>query len=147
MIPQLILWGSKFGKHKTFFQKFPQKTWEKAFYWGWNRGIVLLSLFGNLQSILFVGFDPRYKAIMGFCAYGKDLFESSLKRKFGVKDSGIFPGHGDFMIDLMHLSLYCLCCTFAFYSDGLIYIAKWGYTGGFFKLFCLWFYFGQRLYW
>ncbi|MCB0659526.1 MAG: phosphatidate cytidylyltransferase [Saprospiraceae bacterium] len=88
--------GSKFGKHKLFQRISPGKTWEG--FIGAGIGAVLLSLFWKpfnqyYSWALTLGIGA---IVWVFGAYG-DLFESSLKRKFGVKDSGNFiPGHGGF---------------------------------------------------
>ena len=45
-----------------------------------------------------VAFVALIAFALSFAAQVGDLFESALKRKFGVKDSGsLLPGHGGFM--------------------------------------------------
>jgi phosphatidate cytidylyltransferase len=87
--------GRRFGKHKLSPIISPNKTWE-----GLAGGIiaaliaaVLLSPYipieHTLRSVLWMG------PFIAILAQAGDLFESSLKRQAGVKDSGtILPGHG-----------------------------------------------------
>ncbi len=88
--------GRFWGKHKLAPELSPAKTREGAI------GATLLPVFiavvfsqiiymgsVNIAYILLLGI------IAGLLAQGGDLFESALKRYFGVKDSGrIIPGHG-----------------------------------------------------
>lgn len=85
--------GSKLGKHKLAEAVSPNKTWE-GFFGGLVLSIVVGVIFANIS-----GYDPLNWAFFGIAAgiFGTlgDLFESSLKRYTGVKDSGnIMPGHG-----------------------------------------------------
>lgn len=70
----------------------PNKTWA-----GLIGGVVLASAFGALMHVEF-GLPWRLTLATPFLAVlaqGGDLFESWLKRRAGVKDSGtILPGHG-----------------------------------------------------
>jgi phosphatidate cytidylyltransferase len=87
--------GRAFGKHKLAPVISPKKTVEGAI-----GGLVFGSLaaigFGRLwpvglgdMAMLATGFAIAVAGILG------DLFESALKRRAGVKDSGILiPGHG-----------------------------------------------------
>ena len=83
--------GNKFIKEK-FSITSPNKTWE-----GVIGGVVSGSIIGSLVGLIFFNFLDSF--IISFCVsvasvFG-DLFESFLKRKAGVKDSGnILPGHG-----------------------------------------------------
>jgi phosphatidate cytidylyltransferase len=110
--------GKLFGKHKLAPSISPGKTWE-----GLIGGTILSGLTGFLivQYLLepnggYIGsdnyhtFNPLKGIILGvsisiFGTMG-DLFESSLKRKAGVKDSGkVLPGHGG-MLDRFDAFLF-----------------------------------------
>jgi len=87
--------GKNFGSrffNKKFSPTSPNKTWE-----GVLGGVVSGSIIGafagimffNFFTSLFIAFFVSVASVFG------DLFESFLKRKAGVKDSGnILPGHG-----------------------------------------------------
>lgn len=84
--------GKAFGK-RAFSQSSPNKTLE-----GVIGGVVVGSLVGWIMGTLMVD-DALFALLASFfiCAFGVfgDLFESYLKRRAGVKDSGnILPGHG-----------------------------------------------------
>ncbi|MDB5706682.1 MAG: phosphatidate cytidylyltransferase [Sphingomonas bacterium] len=70
----------------------PNKTWA-----GLAGGVVLASAFGALMHVQY-GLPWRLTLatpVLAIVAQGGDLFESWLKRRAGVKDSGnILPGHG-----------------------------------------------------
>jgi phosphatidate cytidylyltransferase len=88
--------GRKFGKTKLAPHVSPGKTWE-----GFFGGLVL-----TLSVAVAVGFyrdlsGQRFMAFFGLslltvlASVLGDLFESMVKRRAGIKDSGtIFPGHG-----------------------------------------------------
>lgn len=90
--------GKLIGKHKLVPNLSPGKTWEG--FWG---GVLscTLALGGLLMynavsfsytTLIFISFIISSIATMG------DLFESWLKRKAGIKDTGsILPGHGGFL--------------------------------------------------
>ncbi|MBT7642754.1 MAG: phosphatidate cytidylyltransferase [Rhodobiaceae bacterium] len=77
----------------------PNKTWS-----GLAGGVVGACIGGILTFLVVVGFgfeQADFTALMiiapllAICAQGADLFESAIKRKYDVKDSGdIIPGHG-----------------------------------------------------
>jgi phosphatidate cytidylyltransferase len=88
--------GKFLGKHAFFPRISPQKTWEGfggQVVGGFLGVFVFQFLFGPKQATLTDLFVlGTICAIL--CPMG-DLFESLLKRGFGVKDSGsIMPGHG-----------------------------------------------------
>ncbi len=87
--------GLLLGKNKLFESISPKKTWEGAI------GGILFS--GGLgffvPTFLEIGLSPissmLLAAVISIAGIYGDLFESKLKRSFGVKDSGnIMPGHG-----------------------------------------------------
>lgn len=90
--------GSRIGKHLIAPSISPLKTWEGfiggycfAFigFWfiAWERGITV--------SFKFIAIFTAAAAVL---ALAGDLFESYLKRRASVKDSGsILPGHGGFL--------------------------------------------------
>lgn len=82
--------GKKFGKHKIAPNISPGKTWE-----GLIGSVVASAAVGAILGYV----APVPHAILGgvLAVVGLlgDLFESSLKRRIGVKDSGkLIPGHG-----------------------------------------------------
>lgn len=86
--------GSKFGKHKIHRKISPKKSWE-----GLIGGTVFALLMGFLNSVVFKNpsvFNWLIIAaiVVVFGTLG-DLFESIIKRRLNVKDSGtLLPGHG-----------------------------------------------------
>lgn len=86
--------GSMFGKHKIHKKISPQKSWE-----GLLAGAVFAVVMGILNAVIFQ--SPSLTdwliiaAIVVIFGTLGDLFESKIKRKLKVKDSGtILPGHG-----------------------------------------------------
>lgn len=84
--------GRSFGKHKLAPTISPNKTVE-----GLVGGIAAAALFGGAWvvashlAIPLLAFAPLF----AIAAQGGDLFESGMKRRAGVKDSGNWlPGHG-----------------------------------------------------
>lgn len=85
-----FVFGKVFGKHKICPVS-PNKTWE-GFFGGVIATIICLELY--FQNILTMGL-LIFSTIFGLLALTGDLFESWLKRKADVKDSGkLIPGHG-----------------------------------------------------
>lgn len=85
--------GKAFGKHKLAPNISPNKTWEGA----------IANLLGCLLGAWMVGEWLKIPlgvsllcgTVSGILGQAGDLFESSLKRRAGVKDSGnLLPGHG-----------------------------------------------------
>jgi phosphatidate cytidylyltransferase len=86
--------GSKFGKHKINKKISPNKSWE-----GFIAGAAFAMLMGVLNSILFPRPDLAdwlvISALVVIFGTLGDLFESIIKRRLNVKDSGkMLPGHG-----------------------------------------------------
>ena len=106
------------GNHKMAPKTSPKKSWEGLF------GGILFTLIAGYIFALYV---PTYAwwqwllialIIAVFGTLG-DLFESKIKRRAGVKDSGVFlPGHGGALdrfdsVLLASLALYVLLLIFA----------------------------------
>ena len=86
--------GSLFGRHKMHERISPQKTWE-----GLITGTVFALIMGLLNTVIF-SFNSIYQwiiiaiIVVIFGTLG-DMFESKIKRKLKIKDSGkVLPGHG-----------------------------------------------------
>jgi len=104
--------GSAFGKHRLYPLVSPKKSIEGAI------GGLLGSIGGTLLA-RFTFFpqltlaDALLTALfIGILGQTGDLFESLLKRSFGVKDSGaIFPGHGG-VLDRMDSIIFAAPATY-----------------------------------
>jgi phosphatidate cytidylyltransferase len=88
------LFGSKFGKHKINKKISPNKSWE-----GCIGGTIFALIMGIINALLFkeistISWMFISILVIVFGTLG-DLFESTIKRRLKVKDSGtILPGHG-----------------------------------------------------
>lgn len=90
--------GKYFGKKKMSVKISPNKT-VFGMYSGFTGAVVASASIGPIANVsatiaqlLFYGF------VIGAVAQIGDLFESLIKRRFGVKDSSHFlPGHGGFL--------------------------------------------------
>jgi phosphatidate cytidylyltransferase len=89
--------GRKFGGPKLWPRVSPKKTWSGAI--GGLVGGAALGIIVLLAAGVAVGFAHVALSIaFSICTQAGDLFESSLKRRFDVKDaSHIIPGHGGVM--------------------------------------------------
>ena len=87
--------GTAFGKRKLFSRVSPNKSWEGA-----SAGFIAAVAAAVLAKFFFLeylslGSSVVLGVIIGVFGQLGDLFESLLKRDFGVKDSSsIIPGHG-----------------------------------------------------
>ena len=88
--------GSAFGGPKLWPRYSPNKTWS-----GFVGGVVAATLAGLAMALLpEVGapgllWSGALGLLGGVAAMAGDLWESALKRRFGVKDAGdLIPGHG-----------------------------------------------------
>lgn len=90
--------GNLIGKHQINPLISPGKTWE-GFFGGYLSGVIGLWLalyeLGDKKPLVFIfafAFIVCITSLLG------DLFESWLKRRVNIKDSGnILPGHGGFL--------------------------------------------------
>jgi CDP-diglyceride synthetase len=89
------IFGNLFGRHLIAPSVSPLKTWEGFFGGLISTMLVFMSiLYYCGTSMKWYIFLPMSCIISALAFYG-DLFESWLKRKAGIKDSGyILPGHG-----------------------------------------------------
>jgi phosphatidate cytidylyltransferase len=90
--------GSSLGFHKIAPKISPGKTWEGALG-GWLFACVGLYLvlweLGKLKPWYFIALFTFFACILSLIG---DLFESWLKRRADIKDSGtMLPGHGGFL--------------------------------------------------
>jgi phosphatidate cytidylyltransferase len=85
--------GTFYGKNKLCEKISPKKTFEGL--WGGLLGGIIFGCLGEIfLNINFYHLIAVSLFTSVFCVLG-DLFESLIKRKFNVKDSGILiPGHG-----------------------------------------------------
>ena len=104
--------GSAFGKHRLYLLVSPKKSIEGAV--GGLMGSLcgtFLAKFTFFPQLSFV--DVVVTAlVVGMVGQTGDLFESLLKRSFGVKDSGtIIPGHGG-VLDRLDSILFAAPITY-----------------------------------
>jgi phosphatidate cytidylyltransferase len=91
--------GSAFGRHKIYPLISPSKTWE-GFFGGYLIACISFSFLlweqGRFTQPMWVVFlFTLAVSLLSLCG---DLFESFLKRRARIKDSGsILPGHGGFL--------------------------------------------------
>lgn len=90
--------GKKYGRHKIAPAISPGKSWE-GFAGGWSFCMMTLVL---LQWFLCASVNPFFcfwfSFLITFVGAIGDFFESLLKRKAHIKDSGqVLPGHGGFL--------------------------------------------------
>jgi len=90
--------GMLIGRHNIAPTISPAKTWE-GFAGGYFFALIGLLLViwksNSSPSFSFIMIFTLVTCILALCG---DLFESSLKRRVGIKDSGtILPGHGGFL--------------------------------------------------
>lgn len=91
--------GKALGGPKLWPRFSPNKTWSGFFGGLVGAGLASLAFRAVLGPSL--NFEPSYAlmvitgVLLGLSAMAGDLWESMLKRRFGVKDSGaLIPGHG-----------------------------------------------------
>jgi phosphatidate cytidylyltransferase len=114
--------GRRFGKHKLAPSISPGKTWEGAI------GAWLAITLYALLLFQFAGDGVKlpclaqtlslFWALFGLSVLG-DLFESTLKRQAGIKDSGnLLPGHGGILdrIDSLTAVLPAATLFWVFYQ-------------------------------
>ena len=107
--------GKIFGRHKLCPDVSPKKTIEGALggtFFGTFIGVIYFITFvktdSNLLSVCLISLFLSVMAQFG------DLFFSSVKRKYGVKDYGnIMPGHGGVLDRVDSLLFAILAFTFA----------------------------------
>lgn len=106
-----FLVGSAIGKHKLWERLSPKKSWE-GFFGGFAFAVIGAVVAGYILhgNMLMWGI---YGAVVSVLSTYGDLFESLIKRSFGVKDSGrIIPGHGGILDRIDSLLFVAPACFF-----------------------------------
>jgi phosphatidate cytidylyltransferase len=111
--------GRRIGGPKLWPQVSPRKTWAGA-VGGFAASLAIASGFaafglGKIVPLLLVG------AILSIASQLGDLFESAVKRRFGVKDSShLIPGHGGLLDRLDgYVAAVVLAAIFGFLRGGV----------------------------
>lgn len=107
--------GKWLGKHKLLPKVSPKKTWE-----GLIGGLISAMIVGFVYSLFSKNLTTiqwiLFALFAGIGSSFGDLVSSSLKRTFGVKDSGsLLPGHGGF-IDRFDGFFIAIIFSFAYLS-------------------------------
>nr|WP_070959699.1 phosphatidate cytidylyltransferase [Hyphomonas sp. Mor2] len=116
-----IVWGSDSAAYFTgrllrgplLHSDSPSKTWSGAL------GAIVFSAACGLLAARLTGGEPTAWVLVGalisFVAQCGDMFESSMKRRYGIKDSsGFVPGHGGLLDRVDGLGLVCVVAVLAF---------------------------------
>ncbi len=105
--------GSLVGGPKLWPRFSPNKTWS-GFIGGLGAGIVAGAALGTFLDI---GIGAYWGAALGLAAalatMAGDLWESALKRRYGVKDAGkLIPGHGGLLdrVDGLMFAVVVVAC-------------------------------------
>ena len=99
--------GSLTGNHKMFPSISPKKSWE-GFFGGLIFALATAWILSGYFSTLIRVQWLMVAVLVAFFGTIGDFFESMLKRKAGIKDSGnLLPGHGGFL-DRFDALLFCL---------------------------------------
>jgi phosphatidate cytidylyltransferase len=89
--------GRTFGGPKLMPSVSPKKTWSGAIagvVGAMIVAVIVAAAFGGLSKVTFA----CLALVLSVLSQAGDLFESSIKRRFGAKDaSGLIPGHGGVM--------------------------------------------------
>ncbi len=89
--------GRTLGGPKLAPRISPKKTWSGAIG-GTFVAVVAAYVFARVAGLPSAGAVAGVALVLSVVSQGGDLFESFVKRRFGVKDSGhIIPGHGGVM--------------------------------------------------
>jgi len=104
--------GSLVGGPKLWPRFSPKKTWS-GFVGGMIGGVIAGVVLGP-----YIDVGPLWGGLLGFAAalatMAGDLWESALKRRFGVKDAGnIIPGHGGLLdrVDGLMFAVVVVACA------------------------------------
>lgn len=115
------LTGSMIGRHKLIERISPKKTIEGTI------GGILLSVLAGLgfyymdYGVMSLGHWALFGLLISVAATLGDLYESFLKREYGVKDSGwILPGHGGILDRVDSLLLVSVVAYFFYLFIGAI---------------------------
>ena len=120
--------GKTIGGPKLWPQVSPNKTWAglAGAMTGALCGALLTGIAANLPALTALAIIGL---IMGVIEQGGDLFESALKRRFGVKDSGnLIPGHGGVLDRVDGL----MAASVAMWLTGMVHVDKGGVATGVF---------------
>ncbi|MBR3235673.1 MAG: phosphatidate cytidylyltransferase, partial [Atopobiaceae bacterium] len=113
--------GTRFGRTKLSPRISPNKSYEG--FWGGLVGAVLIWVLLSLLHVCNIKmiFAIPCGLIVGVAGLLGDLFESRIKRGFGVKDSGsLLPGHGG-MLDRSDALLFgCMTAYLLLRLGGVI---------------------------
>lgn len=129
-----IVWGSDSAAYFTgrllrgplLHPDSPSKTWSGAI------GAVLFSAACGLLAAGITGGDQMCWIVVGglvsIVAQMGDMFESSTKRRYGIKDSsGFVPGHGGLLDRVDGLGMVCVVATLAFlFAPGFVRVLGLG---------------------
>ncbi|MCF3639079.1 phosphatidate cytidylyltransferase [Rhizobium sp. TRM95111] len=109
----------------------PGKTWSGAI-----GGAVSAVILGTAVYMAYFTLDtvwiPLIALVLSVFSQIGDLFESFVKRRFGVKDSGnLIPGHGGVMDRVDGLVFACFAAFLIGIGAALVSGRSWGSAGGF----------------